>query len=250
MSSETVERALRQLVSEGGDGNHAVFSRGPAYFVCTAARGDLSILVEAAPSSALPREQALSPSRIQALRRAGFASRPGHKCLGRHVSLDGTDALPALAAELIALFDSVYQQAAGEVGVEVLLRDADRTANPTLIDAMRTMAKKRDHSYRTALYRSLLDSTLLLLTDAERPKKVGELMRFEVFAAFTSFDALRRYEPRGAAYDRVKGRDLFHRLLEFPVGSLLIDPKSTVGGELYRNELESLAGASYGARKR
>ena len=74
-------------------------------------------------------------------------------------------------------------------------------------------------------------------------------MKFDVYACFTSWDSLRRFQPRGAPYDVVRGRKLFARLMEHHVGSLLIDPKSSVGGELYRNELETLAGASYGARR-
>jgi hypothetical protein len=136
----------------------------------------------------------------------------------------------------------------------------DITDNPLLIDAMRTMAKKREHQYRTALYRSLLDSKLLLLVDpavdAEdthlpknnvdaRPLKVDELMSFDVFAAFTSLAALRRYDVRGRPYKVVAGRFLFAELLNYKVGSLLLDSRSPVGGELYRNEVETLAGAAF-----
>jgi hypothetical protein len=118
---------------------------------------------------------------------------------------------------------------------------------------MRQMAKKRDHRYRVALYRALLDSTLLLLVDPDKdgaPKAVDQLMSFDVYACFTSWDALRRHEPRGATYEAIRGRHLFGKLLEHPVGSLLIDRRSVIGGELYRNELETLAGASHGGNRR
>ncbi len=82
MSSALVQ-ALTALVEDGGDGNVLVVSREPAFFVCRAARGDRSILVEAAPSSALPKPRRLSPAKVARLRAAGFASRPGHKALAR-----------------------------------------------------------------------------------------------------------------------------------------------------------------------
>jgi hypothetical protein len=252
MSAPAVEQALQQLVSSGGTGNRLVLSRGPAYFHCTAGNGDKSILVEAAPSSALPKARALSPVRVSKLRAAGFASRPGHKCLGRHVALDDQTTTSTLSRQLLALFDSVYGEPGPEVGIESHSGDSESTTNPRLLDAMRQMAKKRDHRFRVDLYRALLDSTLLLLVQPDgdgTPAKVDELMKFEVYACFTSWDALRRYQPRGAPYEAVRGRHLFGRLLAHPVGSLLIDPKSGVGGELYRNELETLAGASYGARR-
>jgi hypothetical protein len=252
MSVAPLAQALQQLVEAGGSGNRLVIARGPAWFYCSAGHGDRSILVEAAPSSVLPKARALSPNRVSALRQAGFAKRPGHTCLGRHVALDEPLAIDMLAKELLALFESVYQEAEGETSLTSHGGDLEQTANPKLIEAMRLMAKKRDHKLRTSLYRSLLDSKLLLLltdTTSETPLKVGELMRFDVYAAFTSWDALRRFEPRGGAYAVIRGRRLFGRLLQHNVGSLLIDPKSSVGGELYRNELETLAEASHGTRR-
>ena len=253
MDAPAVEHALQQLVTTGGTGNRLLVSRGVAYFHCSAGKDDRSILVEAAPSSSLPKARALSPARVSKLRAAGFATRPGHKCLGRHVSLDEAANTSQLAHQMIELFDTVYGEPESEVTIELHTGDIDQTSNPKLIDAMRQMAKKRDHRYRAALYRVLLDATLLLLIEPDsggRPKSIDTLMRLDVYACFTSWDALRRHEPRGAAYEAIRGRALFPRLLEHRVGSLLIDRKSVVGGELYRNELETLAGASYGAKKR
>jgi len=252
MSPAPLVQALQQLVESGGSGNRLVIARGPAWFHCSAGNGDRSILVEAAPSSALPKARALSPNRVSALRQAGFAKRPGHVCLGRHVALDDPMAIGTLAEQLLGLFDTVYQEADGETSLASHSGDLEQTANPKLIEAMRMMAKKRDHKLRTSLYRALLDSKLLLLltdSNSDTPLKVGELMRFDVYAAFTSWDALRRFEPRGGAYAVIQGRRLFGRLLQHNVGSLLIDPKSSVGGELYRNELETLADASHGTRR-
>jgi len=257
METRPLVRALAALVEEGDDGNVLIVSRGPAFFVCRAARGDRSILVEAAASANLPKGHGLSPSKVGHLRAAGFASRPGHKALAKHCVLDATGAFDVIADMIHNLFAEVYGQSDTADHVDLQPGPADRTENPVLVDAMQTMAKKREHRYRAALYRALLDAKLLVLVDPEgadhlpeknvdtAPFKVDELMGFDVYAAFTSLAALRRYDQRGRPYKRVPGRALFAQLLEYNVGSLLLDPRSSVGGELYRNELETLAGASF-----
>lgn len=246
MPTSDLIAAFRALLADGSDGNRLVASRGPAWFVASAAKGDKSVLVEAAPSSCLPKDRGLSPARIRSLRRAGFANRPGERCLGRHVSVDRAGALESLCLELEALFAEVYGEPDGPTDVALSLGDRDQTENPLLIEAMRKMAKSRDHGQRTQLYRALLDARLLLVTDSDgAPRKVDELVGYDVYAAFTSFSALRRWEPRGATFRVTGGRDLYPQLMNTKVGSLLIDPKSPVGGELYRNEVETLAGASH-----
>ena len=260
MVDRPLASALSALVEDGGDGNVLIARRGPAFFVCRAARGDRSILVEAAPSSYLPKGRGLSPNKVARLRAAGFASRPGHKALAKHCGLDAMGAISDIAQMIHNLFADAFSEPEGPDLLDLQLGEADRTENPLLIDAMRTMARKREHRYRAALYRTLLDSKLLLLVEAPpdasaahlpannadaRPLKVDELMGFEVFAAFTSLAALRRYDIRGRPYKVVPGRALFAELLSHKVGSLLLDSRSPVGGELYRNEIETLAGASF-----
>ena len=261
MDPNPLLRALTALVEDGGDGNVLVVSRGPAFFACRAARGDRSILVEASPSSSLPKQLRLSPAKVARLRAAGFASRPGHKALARHAVLDTEGALTGIANTIHNLFAEVFDQADTTDQLDLRLGPADTTLNPMLVDTMRTMAKKREHRHRTALYRALLDARLLLLVEpqgaahrpednrAGKPLKVDELMGFDVYAAFSSPAALLRFDLRGRPYKAVYGRTLFKELMEHKVGSLLLDPQSPVGGELYRNELETLAGASYRGRR-
>ena len=260
MSPGPLAKNLRMLVEEGGDGNVLVIHRGPAFFVCRASRGDRSILVEAAPSSYMPKGRGLSPNKVLKLRAAGFASRPGHKALARHCELDTAGAIDGITQMIHSLFAEAFSEPDGPDRLDLQPGPLDRTENPLLIDAMRTMARKREHRYRSALYRALLDARLLLLVDPgvddenihlpqnnvdARPLKVDELMGFEVFAAFTSLAALRRYDVRGRPYKLAAGRQLFAELLNHKVGSLLLDPRSPVGGELYRNEVETLAGAAF-----
>jgi hypothetical protein len=112
---------------------------------------------------------------------------------------------------------------------------------------MRLLSEKRDWDTRRALYAALLDATLLVPIDpeadgADEPLEVDSLGKFPVIAGFTDIDALRMWNPRGAPTAPPR-RDLVPRALARRVGSLLINPRGNVGGELYLNELESLDGA-------
>jgi hypothetical protein len=76
------------------------------------------------------------------------------------------------------------------------------------------------------------------------PQAVGKLQSWDVFAAFSSLDALRLYTPTVDSFKALSGRLLFPALLDLRVGSLLIDPGGRLGGELYRNEIETIARAT------
>jgi hypothetical protein len=243
--------ALRRLSAEGGDGNRLVWGRGDAFFVVSGESGGRALTVEAAPSKLLAEGRKLSLNAVRGLRKRGFANRPGHKALVRHVALDEAPALPDLVTELSAAFDEVYG-VSGEDRVSFRLGPRDTTQNPALIDAMREMAKKRDHSLRTRLYRALLDATLLVVVAPEGeapasgllPRVVGKLASWDVAAAFSDVETLRRWDVRQPGFRAVKGRALFPALVAHErLGSLLINPGGTVGGELYRNELQTLAEA-------
>ena len=64
--------------------------------------------------------------------------------------------------QLLGLFDTVYGEPGPDVEIEHHSGDIEQTTNPRLLDAMRQMAKKRDHRFRVDLYRALLDSTCSL----------------------------------------------------------------------------------------
>lgn len=243
--------ALQRLVTEGGDGNRLVWTRGHAFCVLTGERGGRSLTVEAAPSAMLPEGQGLTLRQVHRLRDAGFVKRPGMRALVRHVALDDPGALRALVDTLRGLFVEVYG-ASGDDQVAFQLGALDRTENAPLIAAMETLAKKRDHSLRTRVYRELLDAELLLLVDtagaagaaAAPPRVVGELSGWDVAGCFTDLAALRHFDPRVPPYRPIRGRQLFPMLAEMPrLGSLLVNPGGRIGGELYRNEVQTLAEA-------
>ncbi|MGB1276805.1 MAG: SseB family protein, partial [Nannocystaceae bacterium] len=132
------------------------------------------------------------------------------------------------------------------VKLDVSLQDSDKTANPELLRAMKRLARTRDHDARQQVYRALLVADLLLLVgdDQKTPHKVEELGGCPVHAVFTDFVSLRLWQPLGFSHRPVVGHTLFPQLAPLKIGSLLINPKGDIGGELYRNEVDGLAGAS------
>lgn len=236
-----LQRALSQLTQAGGTGNRLVVRGGPAWFVFHGAKGGDTIRSEAAAKHYLGKDFPLSLEDVGRLRRAGFGQVPKFKTLQR---VDASDQVVEIAARTLELMQSAYGHA-GPLDLEVSLGDLESTENPQLLDAMRAAAGKRTPEARNALYRAMLRATLLLRVDgAGRPMAVGKIQSWDVFAAFTSLAALRLYAPTVDGYRVLPGRQLFPSLLDLKVGSLLIDPGGRLGGELYRNELETLARAA------
>lgn len=233
--------ALLRLTEEGGTGNRLVVRGGRAWFVFHAAKGGAQIRSEAAAKHYLGKDFPLSLEDVGRIRRAGFGQVPKFKTLQR---VDAADQVVDIAARTLGLMESAYGHT-GPLELEISLGDLESTENTPLLDAMRAAAGKRTPEARNALYRAMLRSTLLLRVDGEgRPLAVGKIQSWDVFAAFTSLTALRLYAPTVDAYRVMPGRQLFPALLDLKVGSLLVDPGGRLGGELYRNELETLARAA------
>lgn len=252
LSARTFSAALSRMMAEGSAGASVLACRGLAWFLVTRAAGSDAVVIEAAPSRMLPREHALSPERANVLRYAGFsASTAGQRTLARAQALPPhPDAADALSAELIALLDTVYAQAShGPGGVRLRLAAPDPLEGKELIARMTEAAKAADPAVgRTRLYRAMLEGELLLLISNDGiPTPVGELGGMPVFAGFTDHAALRRHDPRAPAHRRLDGRALFPLLMTHGVGSLLINPAGPVGGELYRNEVSTIANATHRA---
>ena len=100
---------------------------------------------------------------------------------------------------------------------------------------------------RQELYRSLIRADLLIPLDGKGDMvQVGTLGDRPVFGVFTDWLSLRHWDPRGHAYRKTRGSPFFLGLGQTPAGSVLINPQGQVGGELYRNEILSIAAAIRG----
>lgn len=233
----------------GGADNRLVVASRDYYMVFSGKRGEKTLLAEAVSNFYLPSAAALTPGRLAQLSARGFRERPNRNNLYRTVDPQDPAALRAFVDDVLEVFARAYGVEVGDAAeFELQLGDPEPVRNPDLIKLMRALSVRRDWDARRALYSALLGSTMLVPIDPEvqshdEPLEVDRLSNFPVIAAFTDIDSLRLWQPRGATYRAMAVSDLVPRAVARRVGSLLINPKGLVGGELYINELESLDGA-------
>lgn len=232
---------LRRLVREGGDANRLVLETARGYLVVHGERGAETLAVEVSAGRQLPDDARLSPEAHQTLHDAGFRRRSAaDNYLREGVPVDAAE---AEVPRILELLDP------GGASTRALhLGHREPTENPTLLRAMERLSRVRDMQARRQVYMALLYADLLLALDAPPNEdaelslhRAGTLGKGEVVAAFTDWESLRRYEPRGLHYAVLSGMELFPRLAERRVASLLINPRGHVGGELYRNEILSIS---------
>ncbi len=219
------------------------------YMIFSAQPGDPAVQVEAVSNFYLPAAAALTPGRLGQLSQRGYRERPNRNNLYRTVTPQDDAALHSLAAEVLEVFGKAYGIDAGSPAeFDLQHGPAESVRNPDLIKLMRTLSLKRDWDARRALYSALLgsimlvpiDPVLLASEDVVEPIEVDRLGKFPVIAAFTDIDSLRLWQPRGAPYRALPVTEIVPQAVARRVGSLLINPKGVVGGELYINELESM----------
>jgi hypothetical protein len=249
----TLATDLSRLQTDGGDGNLLVLSQGAGWLVFSGQPDAGTIRCEAAPSRFV--EGGIPHKRLVLLRAAGFAKGrfedgASESILVREFELGEADDATDVAQIALQLLREVYApdspdspDSPDEPTHQLILGDRERSAAPAVIEAMRGVAESRDMAARQSLYRTLLRSPLLMPMNGDNPRIAGDLVGWDVYAAFTSWEALRRWDPRAPSFQVIKGRALFPMLLQKRCGSLLLDPGSQIGGELYRNEVEALAGA-------
>ncbi len=252
LTAETLVSHLQQLRTPGGASgadNRLVVASRDYYMVFAGQPGDPALHVEAVSNFYLPTAAAMTPGRLAQLSQRGYRGRPGRNNLYRSVRPGDAAELRAFAAEVLEVFARAYGVDEGEpADFDLQLGAPETVQNPDIIKLMRTLSVKRDWDTRRALYSALLASTVLVpidpeVTDHDEPIEVDRLGTFPVIAAFTDIDSLRLWQPRGVPYKAMAVTDLVPAAVVRRVGSLLINPRGVVGGELYINELESMDGA-------
>ncbi len=232
--------------------NRLVVASRDYYMIFSGQPGDPALQVEAVSNFYLPAPAAMTPGRLGQLSQRGYRERPNRNNLYRSVTPADDATLRSFAAEVLEVFGKAYGVDEGSAAeFDLQLGAAETVRNPDLIKLMRTLSLKRDWDARRALYSALLGSTMLVPIDPDalvndgvvEPTEVDRLGKFPVIAAFTDIDSLRLWQPRGAPYKAMAVSDLVPLAVTRRVGSLLINPKGLVGGELYINELESMDGA-------
>ncbi|MFT5682890.1 MAG: hypothetical protein ACI8RZ_003814 [Myxococcota bacterium] len=235
---------LSALLSTGGSRNRLTISSGDFWLALSGEKGGHAVTCEAVTNDHLPSGIKLTAEQRQALLTAGFTPIKHSSRVSRIYGLDGATR-PAEVAELLTgLLQATY--GVTEWSLTTASSSTFEASNPLVIQQMRKLSRTRDHQDRMELYRRLLRATLLVPVESEgglKPAVIGELVGFEVFGAFTDLKSVLYHDPRGVPLRAVSGRELFPMLVNLRAGSLRLNPGAVVGGELYRNELESIAGA-------
>lgn len=249
---EEIAAALRSLSEAGvrGQVNRLVVQGGAGWAVLIGIQGERHVDCELAANAHLPEETRLGADQLLAMQRDGFIP-PFPRSERRHQVLHLPDPAQATAAarQLVGWMQRLYGAEDGALRLELQPgQDADLADldNAALWAAMRTASRDRSQESRLALYRALINATFLLAVaspGSEEPLCLEMMGPWPVFAAFTDATSLRAHDPRGLPRQRLYGHELFPRLMRTPIGALKINPGGEVGGELYRNEIETLANA-------
>jgi hypothetical protein len=125
-----------------------------------------------------------------------------------------------------------------------------RLDSSVLLDSIRELANRRDLESRRIVYQNVINSHWLLpfkatpdvlaLAEVEVwPERLGAR---PVWAVYSDHEALRDAREPELPYEVVSGIALVRAAVKRGLGAVKINPASKVGGELYANELQSLAG--------
>ncbi len=228
---------LWSLRQEGGTSNRLLLSAADSFFVFHGASGDPYLMCESSGADHSPA----------ALQRAGFHPRPPSSRPSRLYNITDQETAVRLAQRIATLLEQAHQQPLSGWSLHRILGSELPTENPALIEAMRDLSRSRSHAARLALYRQLLQGTFLLAVESEgstAPAAIfGDISGWAVYGVFTDQRAWLSWDPRGVPYRLVPGRELFPALMQTAIGALKINPRGVIGGELYRNEIETIATA-------
>ncbi len=131
------------------------------------------------------------------------------------------------------------------------MSDTPEPDNAKLIRAMKMAARVRSDGNRKRIYHALVSSELWFAVQggwtgettlaSENIVCAGELHGRPSAAIFTSKEYAKTWRADKDEYVLLNGNDLFLALIQTNVGSVQINPGGTIGGELYRHEVETIA---------
>jgi hypothetical protein len=256
LTADTLVDSLRQLTRTGGADNRLVVASRDYYMVFSGRPGEPELHAEAVGNFYLPKAAELTPARQAQLGQRMFVSRPGRNNVYRTVRPQTDAELRSFAGDVLEIFARAYGVEAGAPAeFDLQLGEPEPTRNPDLLRHMKLLSVMRDWTTRKQVYTTLLDATVLLAIEPYGPSglsgpdaggdplEAGRLGTFACWAVFTDIESLRLWQPKGAPYRTIAVAELVPRAVERRIGSLLINPRGNIGGELYINELESLHGA-------
>lgn len=250
MTPPALAEQIIALVRDGGDHNRLVIDAGPFFVVLRAAEGEDAVDVEAAGGRHLPDGWRLDADRVGRLTALGLRQRTAASTFVGTWPLTGPDDARAAADKVSALLGHVYDRPEPPHAT-LTLGDRAPIDNDRLHQAMTRLSKRRDMAARMTLYNTLVNAPLLVAlqapiadprrTDRARLHVFEQLSGTDVHGVFTTHEHLRRFAPRELPTVVWTGRVLFPVLAARKTGSVLINPRGDLRGELYRNEILTLA---------
>ena len=264
---EAILGGLERVTQIGGSDNRLVIQGDRGFITVRGEQGDEDVLILAAAGRALDRS--LKEAEAQQLYEAEFRRKTAALCFRKRQYLEDKTAYHDLSEELVDLCLSIYASEVNVVSIHERFGEAHSNANPRVIEAMKRLSKQRDMPSRQKVYWAIIRADVLLALSQPPPaslhsevgrqqwikaglsdiKQVSSSVTLKVFkeitgyqsvSIFTDPEALDLIDPRGVEAIQVPGRLAILLALEQGWDSLLINPRSEVGGELYRNELQSI----------
>ena len=200
-------------------------------------------LLEISSNTYLPKDNLLSEAQKTQLSDLSFTQRRRKRSLGKLVSIANATHYDQLITEISYVFEDIFKVQTSQLVITFTPNARHALKNKELLQSMKKMSQSKQHSLRIALYKTLLNSSLLLLSTKakpEHPLQTGQIMQYPVFTCFTDYEAARCFDPRVGHLKEMYAYQIFKSVWDLNVGSLQINPKGDIGGELYRNEVETL----------
>lgn len=202
-------------------------------------------LCEIAGNTYLSKENQLSAEQEELIKEYGYTKRRGDRTIGKIIQISNVDEREKICSELTELFPKLYQESFEE-GLSVLHTDIlSGVSNSKFTKAMRDLSQKRTHDLRLQVYRMFINATFLLAINKDQsPRVVDTLAKLPCFAVFTDDKSVRCWDPRGTLWKKMYGFEVIDAIMKHDPGSLMINPRGNISGELYKNELQTLAKAT------
>lgn len=261
------ESALKQIITSGGSDNRLTLQGDRGFIVIKGARDEEDVEVLTASGRSLKKQ--LDEQQAQSLYELGFRRKTAALPFKKAFCIDESEEREKLTNLLIDLMCTIYASSASQISLQERFADHVPVENQRLIEAMKRLSKDRDMSSRQKLYWAVVRSQVLLALDCSAPKSLKnerglqqwietglkdvnhvssslslksfkDMTGYQSMSIFTDQDALDLVDPRGIDAIVLPGRLAIMLALAQSWDSLLINPRSQVGGELYKNELQSI----------
>lgn len=254
---------IDQLLQTTGEAHRLIFEADCGYMVLAIAHQNPEIKVYAAAGRAL--EERLSPAQSQRLYDAGYRRKTAADVFHKTYTLNSLHAESSLLDDFLPIFDDLYMKDPSSLRVKSRKSDWITLDDSHLIQTMQKATKTKELGMRQKLYWSFVRSKFLLALNRKVDRDLlrslptmsildqmkilpglleyhisPEINHYRAAVVFSSMQHLENYDIRLYPHVQLSGRVLSSILLQDQFDSVLINPRHSIGGEFYKNELSSI----------